>query len=671
MLHSSNRRRRRRGLGVALAAVLSVTATGLTPIDYDRYHDYDALTDALRDLADAHRSATLVSIGTSLEGRDIWMLELAGPGDVDPGERPALLVVGTLEADRLIGSELALYMAEDLLTRAETDDEVATRLAEHTLYVVPRVNPDGAERMFAPVKSDFRVTLRPGDADADGRIDEDGPEDLNGDGLITLMRVPEPGGPYMVDPDDGRLLKKADASKGERGAYELHWEGVDDDGDGYYNEDGLGGTDLNRNFQHAYDYYAPDAGPHMVSEAESRALMDFVLAHRNIAAVLTFGASDNLVGDLSPRGEAPPASPLALPAFPDSHLEEARGVGMVERPRRFPFGFGFFGQQGRAAGDEAGFRPPSRRPATTVDEADREYYGTIAERYRELTEIETVANTRTPEGAFHDFAYFQFGVPAFSTPGWGLDAEDAEPGEGAEEGAGAEAEAGAPPTEGGDVAVPARPARAPRAAAEGGMPGGMPARMAAMRQRGSGGGNGAGSGADARMLEWMDRAGVDGFVAWTTYEHPDLGTVEIGGFRPYATTNPPADRIPGLGAAHAEFALYLTSLFPRVAIAETEVTSHGGGLYEVTAEVENTGYLPTAMAQGVTARAVAPVMVQLDIDPDALVTGDAKTSFIPALAGSGTRERFTWMVRGTPGQQVELRVVAQKAGSATTTLTLR
>jgi hypothetical protein len=173
------------------------------------------------------------------------------------------------------------------------------------------------------------------------------------------------------------------------------------------------------------------------------------------------------------------------------------------------------------------------------------------------------------------------------------------------------------------------------------------------------------------MLEWMDGVGVDGFVAWTTYEHPTLGTVEIGGFRPYMTTNPPADRIPDLGAKHAEFALYLTSLFPRVRIAETAVTAHGGGLYEVTAEVENTGYLPTAMAQGVTARAVAPVMVQLDIDPDALVTGDAKTSFIPALAGSGSRRSFAWMVRGRRGQEVELRVVAQKAGTATTTLTLR
>ncbi len=650
MLQSSNRRR---GLGVVLAAVLCFGATGLTPADYSRYHDYDQLTRSLRDLAD-HRAATLVSIGESREGRDIWLMEVAGPGDLAPADRPALLVVGTLEADRVIGSELALYFIEHLLT--SDDDAVAEQLARHTFYVVPRLNPDGAERMFARgARSDFRVTLRPSDDDVDGRIDEDGPEDLDGDGFITLMRVAEPGGPYMIDPDDARLLKKADASKGETGAYEVYREGTDDDGDGFYNEDGPGGTDLNRNFQHAYPYYTPDAGPHMISEPESRALMDWVLAHRNVAAVLTFGASDNLVGELGSRGEAPAAAALALSAFPDVHLEAARGEGMVPRPRRSRWGFGFFGQQGRAT--EEARRPAGRRPATTVDDADREYYGTIAERYREITGIEAVAGTRQAEGAFHDFAYFQFGVPSFSTPGWGIDAPDSG---GDAEGSGSDAEGAR-----GDAA-------AGRGDAARGGPPAMAARMAAMRQRsGGGGGGGAGNGADAKMLAWMDGAGVDGFVPWTAYEHPQLGAVEIGGFRPYATTNPPAELIAELGAKHAEFALYLASLFAEVRIVETAVEAHGGGLYEVTATIENRGYLPTAMAQGVTAGAVAPLMVQLDIDPDAVITGDAKTSFLPSLDGSGSRESYSWLVRGRRGQEVALRVVAQKGGTATTTVTLR
>ncbi|MFW5952182.1 MAG: M14 family metallopeptidase [Gemmatimonadota bacterium] len=604
---SHRRRRRVRGRGLALAAVLCFGTTGLTPVDYDRYRDHDELTRELRRLSSAHRaSATLVSIGETREGRDIWALEVAAPGAVAASERPALLVVGTLEGDRVIGSELALYLAEHLLTAGETDAAVREQLERHAFYIVPRLNPDGAERMFARVRADGAVNATPRDGDVDGRVDEDGPEDLNGDGLITLMRVPEPGGPFMVHPDEPRLMKRADASRGEAGSYRLYVEGVDSDGDGFFNEDGPGGVDLDRNFQHAYPYYAADAGPHMVSERETRALMDYVLAHRNIAAVLTFGGSDNLVGDLGARGEAPGAAPLEMLTFVGAELEEAREVGMVERPRSRWGG----GQQDRASGRRSG-----RQPATTVAEADREYYRTIAERYRELTGIEAVANTRAPAGAFHDFAYFQFGVPGFSTPGWGIDA----------------------------------PSDAP----------------------GRRGGRGTGEAADARMLAWMDAAGIDGFVAWEPFDHPELGPVEIGGFRPYATTNPPADRLAELGASHAEFALYLASLFPAVRIAETDVTAHGGGLYEVAAVIENRGYLPTALAQGVTARAVAPVMVQLGIEPDALITGDAKTSFLPSLDGSGSRESYSWLVRGRRGQELELKVVSQKAGSETATLTLR
>lgn len=641
-------RPRRRWLAAAVAA-LGLGAVALTPVQAG-YHDYDTLTRALRDLAGAHgETATLVSIGESREGRDIWALEIAAPGPLPAAERPALLVVGNLEADRLVGSELALSMAREVLARSGSDPAVRARLEQSTLYMVPRANPDGAERMFAPVHSDFRVTLRPADDDADGRVNEDGPEDLNGDGVITLMRVPEPGGPYMVDPSDARLLREADAARGESGSYELYVEGTDDDGDGFYNEDGPGGVDLGRNFQHAYPYYAPDAGPHMISEPESRALMDYVLAHRNIAAILTFGASDNLVGDLGPRGDAPAAAPLALPGYPAVHVEEARGVGMVDRPRRFS-GYGMWGGgQGRAAGDAAGGRPAGRQPATTVDDADREYYATVAERYREITGIRTLANTRPPEGAFHSFGYFQFGVPSFSTPGWGLDV----------------------PAAGGGAGEGEQTAGADRPGAEGAGGDAARARPRAPGRTGPGGTGGPDDGADARMLEWMDDAGVDGFVAWTAYEHPELGPVEIGGFRPYATTNPPADRIPELGAAHADFALYLASLFPRVRVVETGVTAHGGGLYEITAEIENEGYLPTALAQGVTAGAVAPTMVQLGVDPEALVTGDAKTSFFPTLDGSGARQRYTWLVRGRPGQEVELRVVAQKAGRDATTLTLR
>jgi hypothetical protein len=108
-----------------------------------------------------------------------------------------------------------------------------------------------------------------------------------------------------------------------------------------------------------------------------------------------------------------------------------------------------------------------------------------------------------------------------------------------------------------------------------------------------------------------------------------------------------------------------------VRIAHTEVTDHGGGVFRIRADVENTGYLPTATAQGVRARSVRPVMVQLGVKPEDIITGDDKTNFIDALAGSGTRASFQWVVRGQPGARVELKLASQKSGNETVTLTLR
>lgn len=568
------------------------------------YKTHAQLTSALRAVASAHpQLVTLVEIGKSREGRAIVAAEIAARGATPAGERPALLVAANFEGDQLIGSELALYLARHLAGSYATDPAVKTLLDRHAVYIIPRMNPDGAEQMFAPVKAFRRTNAAPIDADNDGRLDEDGPEDLNGDGFISVMRVKDPDGAYMVHPADARLMKRADAAKGEAGGWSLYWEGIDTDKDGFYNEDGPGGVDLNRNFQHKYPYYTADAGPHMISEPETRALMDYVINRRNIAAILTYGASDNLIAAPTPQGALGAPQTIDLLAFADASNTDARTVGTfnLPNPNQGFFGFGF---GGRGGGPPQQTRPPGqqapRPPATTINTQDVEYFRTVSAKYRELTGIAQAPPTRAPEGAFFEYGYYQFGVPSFSTPGWGI----------------AESKA-------------------------------------------------------STFDEKLVGAVTDGFIAWTPFTHPVLGEVEIGGFKPYAVTNPPASDIDALGKSHAAFAMYLGTLFPEVAIPELAATSLGGGLYRITADVENTGYLPTSTAHGVTSRSVKPVFVQLDIDPDAVVSGDAKTNFIPALAGSGRRQSYTWIVRGKPGQTVALKAVAQKGGAAARSVVLR
>jgi hypothetical protein len=263
-----------------------------------------------------------------------------------------------------------------------------------------------------------------------------------------------------------------------------------------------------------------------------------------------------------------------------------------------------------------------------VNEGDLKYFETVSDAYKEITGITKVGINRQAEGAFFQFGYYQFGVPSFSTQGWALpeaasdESEDDEPSEAGEQ------------------------------------------------QEQKRGGDGASS-TDATVLAALEGAGIEAFVDWTSFAHPDLGDVEIGGFRPYAVVNPPAEQLAELGRSHGAFAVRLAGMLPRVRIADTEVENHGGGIFTVSVEVENTGYFPTSLQHGVVSRSVQPTIVQIQVAADAILTGAAKTSTVRRLEGSGARERFSWVIRGQEGTSVEISVRSQKGGTATATVTLR
>ena len=112
-------------------------------------------------------------------------------------------------------------------------------------------------------------------------------------------------------------------------------------------------------------------------------------------------------------------------------------------------------------------------------------------------------------------------------------------------------------------------------------------------------------------------------------------------------------------------------MLPRVRIADTEVTAHGGGLFTVTVDVENTGFFPTSIQHGMRARSVGPTLLQIQVDADAIMTGADKTTSVGVLAGSGARETVTWVIRGQEGGRVEVKLISAKSGHDTTTITLR
>jgi hypothetical protein len=234
-----------------------------------------------------------------------------------------------------------------------------------------------------------------------------------------------------------------------------------------------------------------------------------------------------------------------------------------------------------------------------------------------------------------EYGYYQYGIPSLSTPGWGMDM---------------------PKDTSKRDATTERPSTGRRG----------------QSMRGGGSAmSGGGSGADATIFKWFEKNNPDGIIKWQSVDHPDFEDAEVGGFNLMDLVNPPVEMLDKLGKKHGEFMVYLSSLYPDVNIAKTEVLNHGGGIFRIKAEIENSGFLPTALAHGVKSRGVSPTMVQLGVDPDAIMSGSSKNNYIQKLEGSGKRQQYEWLIKGKSGDKIELKVVAQKGGSDTVTIVLK
>lgn len=255
------------------------------------YSNNATLTQRIKSLGDKYPQLVKSKVLTqTIGGKSIWMLTI-GTGSTD--KKPAVAVVGGVDGKHLLGVEMAIGFAEKLLAKANTDS-VKSLLNKQTFYVFPNMSPDATEQYFAKVKYERSGNATKTDDDRDGRENEDGFDDLDGDGKITWMRIIDPTGKYKLNSDDPRSLLIADASKGETGKYILLTEGSDNDKDGEFNEDGEGGVAFNRNSSYNFKPFVAGAGEYAVSEKENRAMFDFLFDAFNVYAVVTFGPNNNL-----------------------------------------------------------------------------------------------------------------------------------------------------------------------------------------------------------------------------------------------------------------------------------------------------------------------------------------------------------------------------------------
>lgn len=294
-------------------------------------------------------------------GKDIWAITI-GTGDLE--NKPAMAIFGGIDGRHLLGRELALGFAENLLKSANTD-KVKQLLTKHTFYIFPDMSPDASAQYFAKLKYDRQLNARSIDLDRDGKLNEDDFDDLNNDGLITMIRIEDPTGEWRLVEADSRLLVKADLSKGEKGTHRLLSEGIDNDKDGLFNEDGQGGVAFNKNFSFKHPTFTAGAGDYPISEKEIRALLDFMYEKNNIYALFAFGPDDNLFE---------------------------------------PFKF-----------NKGGL---SQRVITSLYEEDAQMNALISDMYKKQLKVKEGLSSKSAGGDFLNWGYFHFGRYTYSTPGW-------------------------------------------------------------------------------------------------------------------------------------------------------------------------------------------------------------------------------------------------------------
>ena len=161
------------------------------------YAEVCAFVEALA--ASAPGLVQLTRIGQSREGRDVHLLTITDVSTGPAEAKPAYLIHGNIHAAELSGTHAALYTARQLV-----EDHRQGRsdlLGSVTFYVVPRLNPDGAEFVVGTSGSCRSRTDR--SARLPNTLYQ---EDLDGNGLILSMRQEHPDGGFALDPQDPRLL---------------------------------------------------------------------------------------------------------------------------------------------------------------------------------------------------------------------------------------------------------------------------------------------------------------------------------------------------------------------------------------------------------------------------------------------------------------------------------
>ena len=613
---------------------------------FDKYHSPDEVQQMLKKFGSSGNTK-LHQIATSPGGKPVSVLEIgANLTDV-----PAVFVGANFEGNVPLATEGALYLAKML-------QDSAAYTKNMKWYILAQPSPDASADYFAAVKTGKTTNLMVINNDGDENIDEDGVEDLNGDGLITQMRVKDLEGKYVISKNDPRIMDRADVKKGERGEYKIYSEGIDNDGDGEYNEDGIGGVNLGIAFPHLFPYENKEAGFFAGNTPEVYGIMRFIFDRPEIVMVYTLGTTNFcLVPPKGGRKGGADMDRIKIPARYGRYfnIDVSKTYNMDEVIELFK-------AQMPAGMDVtpsmiAGFL--GLGAAVNPMDEDLVFYKEYSEDYKKYLEAqnfntETLDPEAAKDGSFELWAYYHLGVPSFSMSLFNVPKVKKEKKENGDAVSMDEVEKLSADefVALGEEKITAflKANNAPdRFTAEGVikmMEGGRfsPKQMVEMMKKmPKPEKEGELSEKDKALLAYSEEAfDGAGYVAWQKVNHPTLGEVEVGGYAPYLETTPKAALIDSLAKVQLPWLLQLSGKLPKIEITDQKVTDLGGGVYKLEIYVANNGELPYPIAMGQRNGQPAPVVLILEGDIE-LLEGKMRTP-IGSIGGNQVK-KFSWLVK--------------------------
>ncbi len=476
------------------------------------------------------------------------------------------------------------------------------QLHRATVYVIPHPNPDAVARRLTPHLP--TASAHPWDEDGDFAADEDAPRDLDGDGVIAWMRWRDPRGRWIVDPQAvaGGETRLMRRADPARGERGVYRLARE-------------GVDADGD-----DRFAED-GPGGIDFAGGFPLF------------------------FAPRHEEPRAGPypLALPAaraLTDWLLAHDNvAAAHLVRTGAAPWNF-----------ELAPLALASGRGK--LPEAEQALFDALLAAVRERTgdperagPFATPAGVRAP-GSLQDWLVHGLGIVSVSNRLW--DRPPACP--------------LAPSVTATPEHTPPQRAHEQPQARPDSANGTSPAKAQgapAPRRRGA-------TERAAAWLSWSDRALAGrGFVRWHAVAHPQLGEVEVGGWRPLTIETPPPALVGEIAAHEVTVTALLLERLPRLALEPLSVRRLGGGVFRIETALMNRGGLPTALLAGERNGYTHPPIVTVTLPPGArLVFGRARTRTRRLLPGE--RVAFRWVVAAPRGGVVRVVATAPRAGETDT-----